>query len=82
MPSHLLEGRNLGAPGQKQIHDQAAACVYLFRLGLHYQAISYRVGAGRGELGAGTGGHFHQTEAATAVRFQAFLITESGDVDA
>ena len=76
---HHLEGRNLRAPGQEQVHDKPPGFLHFFGVGLDGDPLGHRIGAGRGEQGAGPGGDLHHAEAAAPVRFEALEMAQGGD---
>ncbi len=79
---HDLEGRNFRAPGQEQIHDKSPGFLDFFGVGLDGDPFGHRIGAGRGELGAGPVGDFHHAEAAAAVGFEALEMAQGGNREA
>ena len=79
---HHLEGRHLRAPGQEQVDDKPPGFLHFFGVGLDGDPLGHRVGAGRGEQGAGPGGDFHHAEAAAPVGFEALNMAQGGDSEA
>ena len=76
---HHLEGRNFRTPGEEQVHDKPPGFLHFLGLGLDADALGHRVGAGRGEQGAGPIGDFHHAEAAAPVRFEAVEMAQGRD---
>ncbi len=76
---HHLEGRNVRAPGQEQVHDKLTGLLNFFGIGFNGDALGHRIGAGRGEQGAGPGRDLHHAEAAAPVRFEALEMAQGGD---
>ena len=76
---HDLEGRNFRTPGQEQVHDKPPGFLDFFGVGLDGNPFGHRVGAGRGELGAGPVGDLHHAEAAAAVGFEALEMAQGGN---
>ena len=79
---HHLEGRDCRTPGQEQVDDKPPGFLHLDGVGLDDETLGHRIGAGRGEQGAGPGGDLHHAEATAPVWFEALEMAQGGDSEA